>query len=39
MAAESVTVDSKVEALVAQHMRDSSANEEDEDALFASLRS
>lgn len=37
MAAESVTVDSKVEALVSQHLRDASNHEEDEDALFASL--
>jgi hypothetical protein len=37
MTAESVNVDSKVEALIAQHMRESTTNEEDEDALFASL--
>jgi hypothetical protein len=37
MAANSSPIDPKVEALVAQHIKDSAANDEDEDALFASL--
>lgn len=37
MAANTVTVDSGVEALLSQHLRDSTTNDEDEDALFASL--
>ena len=37
MVAESGTVDPKVEKLVSQHIRDIGNNDEDEDALFASL--